>query len=438
MNTFDTLCGRFGTDDVSNPIIYSRYGGVYFNLVIQILFLSSFITIYEYGSAEKFHRGFSSLKDSLGFASSTGRATKNRDDEIPLTNFDAKRQAHRVRSMVGSQQDPILQILRVTKHFGKSTASQDISFDVHENETMALLGGNGAGKTTLFNMIRGELRPDQGEIYVNSISVLKQPRKSRIHIGACPQDDAVDSLTVRQTLEFYGSIKGLKNVRDNAKQVLGALNIRRFEHHAHKALSGGTKRKLTVAIALLGNPRLLLLDEPSTGQDAGAKRLLWRALKRVSKDRAILLTTHSMEEAEALASKATIVSTRMLATGTLSSLQEQYGGFYKIRAVRTDRGVQTTAETQVRVVLRRWGIGVENYWDSNGLVQFNIAYHKDKLGRIMVGMEHLTGNNDIISDPATRSPLQEHRAIFSTYDITGHTMEDVIMNVVRSLRGKEQ
>jgi ATP-binding cassette subfamily A (ABC1) protein 3 len=183
---------------------------------------------------------------------------------------------------------------------------------------------------------------------------------------------------------------------------MNALKITRFEHHAHKGLSGGTKRKLTVAIALLGNPRLLLLDEPSTGQDAGAKRLLWRALKRVSKDRAILLTTHSMEEAEALASKAVIVSTRMLAIGSLSSLQELHGGLYKIRAVRSESAIKSVAETQVRVTLGQQGIEVQDYWDSNGLVQFNVVYDRTTLGRIMVAMARLVGHSDIISGLRTQ------------------------------------
>ncbi|KAF4964875.1 hypothetical protein F66182_18050, partial [Fusarium sp. NRRL 66182] len=158
-------------------------------------------------------------------------------------------------------------------------------------------------------MIRGELRPDYGNIHVDRISVVEQTRKGQMYIGVCPQEDAVDNLTVQQTLTFYASVKGLRNVQSNITQVLTALDIVQFKNHEHRALSGGTKRKLTVAIALLGNPQLLLLDEPSTGQDAGAKRVLWQALRRVSKDRAILLTTHSMEEAEALASKVAIIST---------------------------------------------------------------------------------------------------------------------------------
>jgi ATP-binding cassette subfamily A (ABC1) protein 3 len=438
MNTFDSLCGKFGIDDVSNPIAYSRYGGVYFNLVLQILFLSCCIGIYEYGSAQWLRRRIPTLHHSGNIPLYTGKTMSTQDDEIPLTDLVAKHRSSGIRTTVDSQRNAILQISHATKYFGKSTASKDISFDVRENETMALLGGNGAGKTTLFNMIRGELRPDEGDIRVSGISVMDQPRKARVHIGVCPQDDAVDNLTVRQTLEFYGSVKGLKNVHGNVKQVMNALKITRFEHHTHKLLCGGTKRKLTVAIALLGNPRLLLLDEPSTGQDAGAKRLLWRALKRVSKDRAILLTTHSMEEAEALASKAVIVSTRMLAVGSLSSLQELHGGLYKIRAVRSDSVIKSAAETQVRVTLGRWGIEGHNYWDSNGLVQFNVVYDRTTLGRIMVAMERLVGNSDIISGLRTDSSHRENEGIFTAYNITGPTMEEVFMNVVSSARGSGQ
>lgn len=211
----------------------------------------------------------------------------NEDDEIPLRDFvDKSRASARIPTAI--RDDIMLQISHVTKRFGKATASQDISFDIVANETMALIGGNGAGKTTIFNMIRGELKPDHSRIHVNGVPVVDQARKARMYIGVCFQDDAVDNLTVEQTLTFCASVKGLKDVQRNVTQVLEALNMVRFKNHAHKALGGATKRKLAVAIALFDNPRLLLLDEPSTGQDAGAKRTLWEALWRVSKDRAML------------------------------------------------------------------------------------------------------------------------------------------------------
>ncbi|OKL56003.1 hypothetical protein UA08_08671 [Talaromyces atroroseus] len=268
-------------------------------------------------------------------------------------------------------------------------------------------------------------------IYVNGISVVDQARKARMDIGVCPQEDAVDNLTVQQTLTFYASVKGLKNVQSNVGQVLTALNISRFKYQAHKALSGGTKRKLAVAIALLGNPQLLLLDEPSTGQDAGAKRILWQALRRVGSGRAILLTTHSMEEAEALASKVAIVSTRILAAGSLSSLQEMYGDLYEIRALRLDTVNKYVAETEVRSVLGQWGIEVVDYWDANGLVQFDITLDRTALGRIMVGMECLVGNHGIISTVSEMgSSSQSYGTVLKAYNLIGPTMEEVFMNVM--------
>jgi ATP-binding cassette subfamily A (ABC1) protein 3 len=117
-------------------------------------------------------------------------------------------------------------------------------------------------------------------------------------MGICPQVDAVDNLTVSQSLSFYATIKGLKSVKRNVNKVLNVLNITSYEHLVVKALSGGTKQKLSVAIALLGNPRRIRLEEPSSGQNAGAKLILWKGLKDIGANRAILLITHSMEEAK--------------------------------------------------------------------------------------------------------------------------------------------
>jgi ATP-binding cassette subfamily A (ABC1) protein 3 len=103
-------------------------------------------------------------------------------------------------------------------------------------------------------MIRGELKPNFGDIYLDGISVLKQPHKARLQMGVCPQDDAIDNLTVRQTLNFYATVKGLKNVKLNVDKVLNALNITIYKQVSVKDLSGGTRRKLSVAIALLGKP----------------------------------------------------------------------------------------------------------------------------------------------------------------------------------------
>lgn len=423
MNAFDVLCGKYG-DDESPPFSYHRYGSVYANLLIQIAFLISMLVIYEYGSADWFRRNVlrRGAPARLHYTVDSGQTRASVDEQ------------EKNGRTTGRGQSKLLDVSKVSKSFGRVFATENISFDISSKETLALLGGNGAGKTTMINLIRGELKPDFGNIELNGISVLRYPHKARIHMGVCPQDDAVDNLTVRQTLNFYASVKGLKNVSGNVDKVLNALKITSYERLRVKALSGGTKRKLSVAIALLGNPRVLLLDEPSTGQDAGAKRILWKMLQDISADRAILLTTHSMEEAEALATDVAIMGTRMLATGTLGSLQEEHGGLYSVRAVRTP---EASGEVVERMVNRFFGGQVVNYADRHGQVSFNLPHDKKALGRILKTMEALKG--DVIeeggSDNSAGGSSQARAAsgvrVLQEYTVNGPTLEEVFMNVAR-------
>lgn len=429
MNVFDVTCGKYG-DDQSDPFSYNHYGSVYTNLLIQILFLIAMLALYEYGSADWFRRNVlrRGVPARLHYIVDSGQR-QAADDE----------QEKNARAPAG-EQSKLLDVSKVSKAFGRVFATENISFDISSNETLALLGGNGAGKTTMINLIRGELQPDFGNIELNGISVLRQPHKARVHMGVCPQDDAVDNLTVRQTLNFYASVKGLKNVSGNVDKVLNALNIASYQRNLVKALSGGTKRKLSVAIALLGNPRVLLLDEPSTGQDAGAKRILWKTLQDISTNRAILLTTHSMEEAEALATDVAIMGTKMLATGTLGTLQEEYGGLYSVRAVRTPEA--SAAEVE-RMVKESFDGQLVNYADRHGQVSFNLPHDKAALGRILKVLEALKGdpveegqgnNDDAAAAAAGRSSgarAQGGVRVLQDYTINGPTLEEVFMNVAR-------
>lgn len=168
-----------------------------------------------------------------------------------------------------------------------------------------------------------------------------------------------------------------------------------------------------------GNPRVLLLDEPSTGQDAGAKRILWEAVRSISADRAILLTTHSMEEAEALATNVAILGTEMLAKGTLSSLQMDYGGTFSVRAVRASGVGSCLAMTVIRFEFDDRTVG---YTDSHGQISFRLPHEKRMLGKIMGTMEKLKGN---VGDERAASEILK---VIGDYTITGPTLEKVFMN----------
>lgn len=246
-----------------------------------------------------------------------------------------------------------LALSKTAKQFGEKYVVDSISFGVHKGECFALLGPNGAGKTTTFNMIRGEMIPTAGDIYVTGISVTQQRGLARTKLGVCPQFDAMDKLTVVEVLKFYASLRGIsggrKQIQRHVDQLIMAVDLERFRTRMASKLSGGNKRKLSLAVALIGNPDVLLLDEPSSGMDAFAKRIMWRTLADFAPGRAIVLTTHSMEEADALANRAGILAHRMLALGNVDKLRRKYGDVFHVHLVCSD-SPSTSPEEMQRVV----------------------------------------------------------------------------------------
>ena len=228
--------------------------------------------------------------------------------------------------------------LRHKKEEKRRFAVDDVTFDVARGESFALLGVNGAGKTTTFEMLTGALAPTTGDAYVvskndgddsdegdDSNDEAEQKKRSRFlslrrdadafrrAVGYCPQRDALfESLSAREHLLFYGALRGLSSEEsaDAAARVCDAVGLRgALVTRPAREYSGGNKRALAVAIALMGDPACVLLDEPSTGMDPRARRKLWRALDAASKlsGVAFVLTSHSMEEAEAVCGRAGLV-----------------------------------------------------------------------------------------------------------------------------------
>ncbi|KAK3986660.1 putative ABC transporter [Cladorrhinum sp. PSN332] len=224
---------------------------------------------------------------------------------------------------------PLLEISHLHKSFNSVPAVSDVSLSLYESEILALLGPNGAGKTTIVNLIRGQLQPDSGDIFLRGANVSSRANADQISsaIGVCPQFDALDLMTAKQHLEFYAAVKGIPET-ERAANIETLMDRVGLTPHAKKqaaTLSGGNKRKLSLAIALMGNPSVLVLDEPSSSMDAAAKRKMWKILEDVSPGRSLLLTTHSMEEADALATRAAILGGgKLLALGTTGSLRKDY------------------------------------------------------------------------------------------------------------------
>ncbi|CAM1501236.1 Fc.00g103980.m01.CDS01 [Cosmosporella sp. VM-42] len=249
-----------------------------------------------------------------------------------------------------------LEITGLQKKFRRDFAVDDVSFSVPRGECFALLGPNGAGKTTCISMIQGDLSPsnDNAEISIDGTSMIRHRAQARSKLGVCPQIDPLDSMTVGEHLRFYAQIRGINNPNHNIDVLLNGLGLRQYVDRSASRLSGGNKRKLSLGIALMGNPTVLLLDEPSSGMDALSKRLMWRTLASVIPGRALVLTTHSMEEANALANRAGIIAGKMLAQGTTQELKMRYGDGYSIHLAH--RNAPTPSERdmdRIRTWVRR-------------------------------------------------------------------------------------
>ncbi len=217
----------------------------------------------------------------------------------------------------------------LTKQYKTKTAVDDLSLTVESGTLFALLGVNGAGKTTTIRMLSCLSTPTAGEAFINGHSCKEEAAAVKAEIGISPQDTAVaENLTVRENLEFIASVHGFDREQKAARtaDMIRLFNMSEVEHSRAKTLSGGWKRKLSIAMALISEPKVLFLDEPTLGLDVLARRELWKAIEALKGRMTIVLTTHYMEEAEQLSDRiAIMISGKIAAQGTLAELEQLTG-----------------------------------------------------------------------------------------------------------------
>ncbi|KAK0217586.1 hypothetical protein EDD85DRAFT_990713 [Armillaria nabsnona] len=309
VNLFSLLCTGSGTVSASHMATIDRYGGPIVYLIVYIFILLGILVWVDSGS---------SLPRIWSRKVFQRKPSAHQDRQL-----DVLAEADHAASS-----SDLLRVLGVSKTFGDSKVVDDVTLSASPDTVFALLGPNGAGKTTTFNVIRGDVTPDRGDVYISGESVVHHPRRARFALGVCPQFTAIDSqLTVREHLEIYGRLKGLgkgSELMNNVDSLLKATALAAYADRLASKLSGGNQRKLSLAIALIGNPAVVLIDEFSTGVDAKMKRDMWKTLRNVVVGKAVMITTHSMEEASALANKVGILAKRLLAVGTTESLSARY------------------------------------------------------------------------------------------------------------------
>ena len=211
---------------------------------------------------------------------------------------------------------------QLNKFYKNLHALKDINLGIKENELFGLLGVNGAGKTTLIKILTCLSKQTSGEAYVHGFSVKDTPEKVKEIVDVSPQETAVaPNLTVRENLDFFAS---LYNTRDEAyiSSVVNAFSLEEVENQRAKTLSGGWKRRLSIAIGLISKPKILFLDEPTLGLDVIARRELWKIINNMKGKITIILTTHYLEEAEALCDRVAVMAKgKVKATGTHAELK---------------------------------------------------------------------------------------------------------------------
>lgn len=354
LNLFSTTCD--GEELASNPGGILRYGGPILYLIIQAILLFLLLLWLDSGTIKATWQRFFGRKNKKSAGQEAAEISDEEvANELQRVTSSATDPAQRNRQGtdgVSSSDRDGLEVVHVTKTFGKNTAVDNVTFGVKHGEVFALLGPNGAGKSTSLNMIRGDLQPSPGgDVFVEGISVSKQLAAARANLGVCPQYDAIDVMTVTEHLKFYARVRGISDVDRQVEAVLRAVGLEAFRDRQAFALSGGNKRKLSLGIALMGNPSVILLDEPSSGLDAAAKRIMWRTLAGTVPGRSILLTTHSMEEADALAGRVGILAKRMLAMGSADNLRQRFGDLLHVHIVLT--GAPRTPDADAARV-RNW------------------------------------------------------------------------------------
>ena len=221
------------------------------------------------------------------------------------------------------------EIRNLRKEYKKVTAVKDVSFTINDGEIISLLGMNGAGKTTVIKMLSCLTKPTSGEAFIYGKSILSDPTGVKQLIGISPQENsAATKLTVEENLRFMCGIYGIDKAKtdENVENIIKQFSLEEYRDRLAGKLSGGWQKRLSIAMALITEPKILFLDEPTLGLDVMARRELWQIIENLKGKMTIIVTTHYLEESEHLADRIVIMKEgNIKALGTLDELRALTG-----------------------------------------------------------------------------------------------------------------
>lgn len=301
-----------------------------------------------------------------------------------------------------------IEVNNLTKHFGKFTAVDNISFNVKEGEVFGFLGANGAGKSTAIRMLCGILSPTSGDALVGGYSVMNEPDKVKKVIGYMSQKFSLyNDLTVEENINFFGGVYGLKGKKFNERKnwVLDIANLRGKEKLLTGSLPGGIKQRLALGTAVIHEPEIVFLDEPTSGVDPISRRNFWDLINNLSANGiTVFVTTHYLEEAEYCNNITLINAGKIIAEGNASELKTNYIK-NKIYEIECEHVVDALDILQN-----------ENYVDETSIFGNNI---------------HIIVNDNFKGEEQIKTTLtEEHSIAIKRIDKIVPTLEDVFIHLL--------
>ena len=302
-----------------------------------------------------------------------------------------------------------IEVDQLTKRYGDLLAVDDISFNVRKGEVFAFLGPNGAGKTTTVEIIETIRTPTSGKVTLLGMDVTKKKHAIVQRIGVLPQGfSSFDRITVRETIQYYSR---LFSVHTDIDGLIGLVNLKDKANEQYKNLSGGLQQRLGIAIALVNDPEVVFLDEPTTGLDPRARREVWEVLQGLKeKGKTVFLTTHYMEEAELLADRVAIISRgKIIAMGSPRELIANNANYQVLT-------LQSVGEKVFEIVRE---MGFEPFFDNHNNIKVRVEQTDDiqkilntikHAGALYLGLDVRKPNLEEVFLKLTGEALQENPA----------------------------
>jgi len=303
-------------------------------------------------------------------------------------------------------------------------ALRNFSATIHEGEIFCILGHNGAGKTTTVGMLTGLFEPTLGDATIYGHSIVSSMDQIRRIMGVCPQHDILwNELTAKEHLEIFADLKGIaRSVREEViKEKLESVGLYNVRNKKAGSFSGGMKRRLSVAISCIGDPKIIFMDEPTTGMDPVSRRHVWNLIQELKQNRVIILTTHSMEEADVLGDRIAIMSHgEIKCLGTPLHLKNKYGDGYRINATARPDAVED-AKSHIMELLP----GANLIAETNQYLIFGLPHsHLSQIVPFFKVLEHEKRDHG-------------ESALISQCSISHTTLEEVFLKITRQANAEE-